>query len=228
MRGLGVTALLAAALLLVPPANAARLSRADRAAIDRTIDAFVATAVRHRNVAAAYDLVTPAFRGGMTRAEWAKGDIPVYPYPARGTSWHGWTVDYVLKNDVAFELVLQPRRGSKADPISFSGEVKKRGGRWLVDSFYPAAIYVTKESRVIGPRDFAPGGVANDAGESRLGPIWFAVPAAIGGLIVLVPIAFALRGWYHRRKARALLSPEDRARDEQFWERLRSRSSESA
>src|SRR5205823_13911239 len=116
------------ALVLAVPAQA-RLAPADRAAINRTLDAFVATAVRRHDVAASYDLVTPQERGGMTRAAWAKGDIPVYPYPARGTSWHGWTLDYALPKEVAFELVLVPRHGSKLDPISFSASVKKIHGR---------------------------------------------------------------------------------------------------
>jgi hypothetical protein len=108
-----------AALVLAAPAQA-KLTKADRAAINRTLDTFVATAVRRHDVGKSYDLVTSQLRGGMTRAEWAKGDIPVYPYPARGTNWDDWYLDYALKNEVAFELVLQPERGHKADPISFS------------------------------------------------------------------------------------------------------------
>jgi hypothetical protein len=52
----------------------------------------------------------------MTTGQWAKGDIPVYPYPARGTSWHGWWLDYALKNEVAFELVLGFARGRVKRP----------------------------------------------------------------------------------------------------------------
>ena len=122
MRRLLVPAL--AALILATPAHAG-VSRSERAQINRTIDAFVRDGVRHENLAAAYDLTTPTFRGGVLRAQWAKGDTPIYPYPARGTSWHGWTLDYALKNDVAFELFLQPRAGASVDPTSFSGEVKK-------------------------------------------------------------------------------------------------------
>jgi hypothetical protein len=213
-----------AALLLAAPAGAT-LKPADRAAINRTIDAFVKTAVRHENVAGSYDLVTPAFRGGIGRGEWAKGGIPVYPYPARGTSWHGWTLDYALPGDVAFELVLQPRRGAKEDPISFSGEVKKRHGRWLVDSFYPAAIYVTKESRVIGPRDFGPAAVQSGAGDSRLGAVWIAVPAGVGAVIVLVPLVFLFASSRRGRSGRP--DHAELERYDAFWRSLRSRRLES-
>jgi hypothetical protein len=214
-----------AGLMLAAPAGAG-LRPADRAAINRTIDAFVATAVRHRNVGASYGLVTPELRGGMSRAAWAKGDIPVYPYPARGSSWRGWTLDYALENEVAFELLLQPRKGSKVDPISFSGSVKRVDGRWLIDSFYPAASFNSATQKVVGPRDFGPAPVANGAGESPLGPIWFAVPAALGGLIVLVPLGFLLFNWTRQRGARP--GREERERYEEFSERLRARRLEGS
>src|SRR6188472_3409848 len=44
------------------------LSKADRKEIGRTLVAFVAEGVAQRDPAAAYDLVTPNFRGGTTKA----------------------------------------------------------------------------------------------------------------------------------------------------------------
>jgi hypothetical protein len=209
-----------AALVLAAPAQA-KLTRSDRAAINRTIDAFVSTAVRRHDVAKSYDLVTSQLRGGMTRAQWAKGDIPVYPYPARGTSWHGWVLDFALKNEVAFELVLEPKRGHKVDPISFSASVKRIGGRWLVDSFYPAAIFVSSQHRVIGPRDFAAPTLRSDAGKSRLGAVWVLVPFGFGSLALLALLVFFGVGFVRGRGQRP--SKEKQARDAEFWELLRSR-----
>jgi hypothetical protein len=217
-----------AALVLAAPAGAAQLSRADRQAINRTLDAFVASAVKRHDAGASYDLVTPQLRAGTSRAAWAKGSLPVYPYPARGTSFHDWTIDYVLRNDVAFELMFQPGRGSKLDPIAFSGEVKKIRGRWLVDSFYPAATFAAHGAKVVGPRDFTAQTYGNDAGESRLSAVWFAVPGVLIAGILLVPLAMLLVGWRRGRKARrrAYRSPAEQRRDDEFWERLRARSSE--
>jgi hypothetical protein len=209
-----------AALAVAAPAQAA-ITRADRAAINRTIDTFIRDGVLAKDVPATYDLVTPAFRGGQSRRSWVRGNTPVYPYPARGTSWHGWTVDYTLKNDVAFELVLQPRRGSNGNPSSFNGEVKKIHGRWLIDSFYVAAVFLPKEHRVIGPRDFTPGGGASEpSGSSTLGAIWFLVPAAVVGLIVLVPLGFLGLNFFRNRTRRP--SAGERERYDEFWERLRT------
>jgi hypothetical protein len=211
------------ALVLAAPAQA-KLAPADRAAINRTLDAFVATAVRRHDVAKSYNLMTPQERGGMTRAQWAQGDIPVYPYPARGTSWHGWVLDYALENEVAFELVLEPQRGHKLDPISFSASVKRIHGRWLVDSFYPAATFMTSQHRVIGPRDFAAPSMVSAAGNSRLGAVWILVPASVGFLGLAAVIGFLVVNLLRSRTVAP--SEEKQARDAEFYELLRARKAQ--
>jgi hypothetical protein len=55
-----------------------RLVQADRHEITSTLDRFVRNGVAGRNLRAAFELVTPAFRGGTTRAQWVKWDSPVY------------------------------------------------------------------------------------------------------------------------------------------------------
>ena len=71
--------------------------------------------------------------------------------------------------------VLEPQRGHKLDPISFSASLKRIHGRWLVDSFYPAATFISSQHRVIGPRDFAAPSMQSAAGNSRLGAVWILV-----------------------------------------------------
>jgi hypothetical protein len=215
----------AAALVLAAPASA-RLTKADRAAIDRTFDAFVPSAVERRDPAASYDLVTAQFRGGATRAQWASGNIPVFPYQARGRTFHGWSIDYIQGNEVAFELMLQPRN-PRGDAIAFDGSLKKVHGRWLIDSFNPSATFAGGGgAKVVGPTDFtaqrSPGG---DAGDSRLSAVWFIVPGVVFALILMVPIGFLAASWRRGRTTRA--TAEERQRYDEFWERLRARSSAS-
>src|SRR5919206_3213417 len=94
----------AAALALASPAAASpRLSPADRAAITRTIDVFVNHAVTREHTVAAYDVVAPEMRPGITRKQWARGDIPVYPFPARGRT-HPWNILYVSRDEAGLEL----------------------------------------------------------------------------------------------------------------------------
>ena len=192
MKGsLGFVALVALALGLSGPASAAghRLSASDRKAIDRTIDILVNSAVKRHDPGASYDIVTPTLRAGMTRKEWSRGSIPVFPYPARGTRFHGWTVKYVTPGEVAVELMLMPRSGAKVGPILFDVYLDPIRGKWLVDSFMPVATFAplnAKRPKVTALNDFMPrqsgGGSTSPA---RVSSIYAYVPFAIIGAILL-------------------------------------------
>lgn len=186
------------ALALAAPAAAApKLTRADRAAITRSIDVFVNHAVKRSRPAAAFDVVAPELRPGISRKAWSRGDLPVYPFPARGVT-HPWNVLYVTREEVGLELQLNPRAHSDVGPIIFHIYLRPvRGGRWLVDSFMPVATLApldAKQSKVRSVRDFSPqvaGGVAIGAGgPSQLGRIWFVLPFALIGLALI-----GLAGW---------------------------------
>jgi len=159
---LAFLALTALALSVAAQAGASgrRLSAADRKAISASIDTFVNHAVKRHDVAASYDVTAPELRAGMTRKAWAKGDIPAYPYPARGTS-HGWTILYVTRDEVAVNLILRPKPGVKMRGILFNLYLRPVHGKWLVDSFMPAATINTElfggAARVTSVRDFSPG-----------------------------------------------------------------------
>ena len=74
MRTLVVSTILV--LFLAAPAGAARLNPGERQAINRTLDAFVNSAVKRHDVMASYELVTPSMRAGVSRSTWAKGNLP--------------------------------------------------------------------------------------------------------------------------------------------------------
>src|SRR5262245_47962788 len=116
---LTLAALAAAAVLASSALAAPRLSESERKAINRAVDTFVLHAVRHKNAAAAYDVVSPTFRAGMTRAQFGRSD-PAYPFPARGKHYP-WSVDYVQANEVGGSLLLQPENRfiRKKGPILF-------------------------------------------------------------------------------------------------------------
>src|SRR5437867_15698 len=97
-RVLLVTSLFA--LLVAAPAQAAyRIAPADGRAIASTVDRFVSDAVQRHDLAASYDLVTPAFRTGISRRAWAHGTTRVMSFPARGSHF-AWTVDFAMRGDV--------------------------------------------------------------------------------------------------------------------------------
>lgn len=198
-RAFVVTAALA--LVLAGSASATPVSPSERQAINRTLDAFIDTAVKRQDVAASWALVTPQLRAGISRAAWDKGNVPVYPYPAGGTTFHSWTIDYASPKEVEFELMV-PSRLSKSDSIQFTGTMRKIGGRWLVDSLTPAATF-SGSGTVVGPHDFtasASGG--GGKGVARLGSTWIALPAALIGLALVFLVGWFLFSWVRTRRAR--------------------------
>jgi hypothetical protein len=192
VKGLvALLALSAIALSLAAQAGASgrRLTTADRKAISQSIDAFVNHAVKRKDVSASYDVTAPELRAGMTRKEWAKGDIPAYPYPARGTS-HGWTILYVTRDEVAVNLILRPKPGVKMRGILFNVYLRPVHGQWLVDSFMPAATINTElfggAARVTSVRDFSPGAQSGGPhGKPLISSDVAIIPFAVLGLLLL-------------------------------------------
>jgi hypothetical protein len=206
-------ALTAFALTLAAQAGASghRLSAADRKAISASINTFVNHAVKRQNVAASYDVTAPELRTGMTRKEWAKGDIPAYPYPARGTT-HGWTILYVTRDEVAVNLILRPKPGVKMRGILFNVYLRPVHGKWLVDSFMPAATINTElfggAARVTSVRDFSPGAQSGGPhGKPLISPNVAYIPFAILGVILLVLAGVFTFGALRYRPRAASLPP---------------------
>ena len=208
MRGLAILMACLGALAAATPAAAKdRVSPADRAAINATLDAFVNHAVKRRDVGKSFDVVTSTLRGGMTRAQWSRGSIPVYPYPAAGRQFHEWTVQYRTKDEVAVELILSPnaRNKKKLGQFLFHVYLQPRDGRWLVDSFMPGATFAPegKAPVVQAAGDFGatPGGQTyNRPGAERtsrppvVSSVFIVIPFAMIGLLLLGVAAWFVVG----------------------------------
>jgi hypothetical protein len=201
--------------LLGLPATASagqQLTAAERAQINATMDSFVNHVVKRQNIDAGYNSVTPEFRLGMSRKEWDKGDLPGFPYPAAGKTFHGWVVTYRNGNELGIEIVLQPQKGSGVGAGTFPMTLKKINGRWLVDSIVPGAFFAPegKKARVVGTNDFqaqGDGGSGGGIGTQRVPADFAYVPFAIFGVIVLILVGAALIGGFRWRKARGGLPP---------------------
>ncbi|HET7857061.1 MAG TPA: hypothetical protein VFL41_11450 [Gaiellaceae bacterium] len=92
---------------------------------------FLVTAVARKNTAASWELLDPTFPGkeGYTKATWAKGDIPVIPFPAAQADAR-FNVTYSTPKALTVEVALVPTKG---EPAVFELGLRKRGTRWLVD-----------------------------------------------------------------------------------------------
>lgn len=213
---MSVLCALVGALALASSAAAAGgggLTAAERHQIDATINSFVNHAVKREDVGASYDDVTPRYRLGMTRAEWAKGSLPVFPYPARGTKF-GWTVQYRTGNELGIQLILQPRKGATVGAAALPTTLRLVHGRWLIDSMVPGAFFAPegKPPRVVGTNDFlpGPGNTSNDARVDKTKGVsadFAYVPFMLFGLMALVLITLTLVGSVRYRRGRGVLPP---------------------
>jgi hypothetical protein len=213
MRVSVIGAVAALALGLALPASAARLTAADREQISAAIDTFVNHAVKRQAVGAAYGVVDSQLRGGMSRREWSKGDIGVYPYPARGVH-HPWTLDYIDGNEVGVELMLQPPpSNTKVGPIMFKIYVDRVRGRWLVDSFMPVATFAplqARKTKVTALNDFSPqsaGDSSAPTGHGRVSSTYLVIPFGLLGAAVLGAVGWGLTRALRNRPRRDALPP---------------------
>ena len=182
------------------------LAKADRRKIGKTLVAFVRDGVAQRNLNAAYDLVTPNFRGGTTREQWRRGSSPIYVYPAvtRGVAGN-WRVNYSYRRDVGVALMLSSTRPRKVGQIIFHAELRQQRGAWRVDTFSPMATFTpigVGRQHETGPADYTGGSRADlRADKAALSPLWIVVPLSLLALIVLVPLGIMLAGRMRDRRA---------------------------
>jgi hypothetical protein len=202
---------LALSLAAQAGASGRHLTRADRKAISQSIDTFVNHAVKRKDVAASFDVTAPELRAGTSRKAWATGNIPAYPYPARGTS-HGWTILYVTRDEVAVNLILRPKPGVRIRGILFNVYLRPVHGKWLIDSFMPAATINTElfgnKARVTSVRDFSPGAQSGGPhGKSLISPDFAIVPLAVLVLLLLgLGVMFAKGALSYRPRRQSLPS----------------------
>jgi hypothetical protein len=175
------------------------VTKSARRGIDATLAAFVRTGVTRADPAAAWNLVTPAMRAGISRKDWNNGELPVSPLDARDDDL-GWNLLSSYPGDVTVDVVIHPRKRTKEGAIAYAVEFKRtRGGRWLIDSMVPEHIFGAEPAPTKKPLPPLPPGFKPKAPRGALGPIWFIVPGVLLGLAILVPIGFAIRTWLRHR-----------------------------
>jgi hypothetical protein len=194
-----------------------KLTRGDRTAINTTLDRFVPAAVARKNPVKAYAVSTPNLRSQATPRQWRAGDIPIHPFPARGHTFHGWTVNYAVRHHANVDLLVMPDLKKELRPIAFQIDLEKVRGKWLVDAVLPIAVFAPlppqgNRGPMISTYDLVPSGVRGGASaNSRLSHAWFTVPFALVGGGLLLVIVLVLRGWVRDRRVRQRPLPPLRA-----------------
>lgn len=174
----------------------ARLTRADRTRVNEAVDVLINDGVKRRNPSAVYDIATPNLRSQASRAEWRRGDIPVYPYPAQGDTFHGWTINYSQRNHLNVDLLVMPSRNrATLGPVALTVDLRKIRNEWRVDGIFPVATFAPippqgNRGPVVSTYDLVPAaaGSAPTGARSRLSYAYFALPAVIigGGIAAII------------------------------------------
>jgi hypothetical protein len=189
--------LIAVVVALVLPAAAAaqpRTVKPDRDAINHLLDEFIPAAVAQKNLQRGWELSAGVART-VSHREWMKGNTSVQKYPAKGTKFRGWIVNYSYPGDVGFDILLQPTTRSLG-AWSFRAEAQKIHGTWRITTWYPVATFAPpgQTQTVLGPNDL---GAANSAAagsgadHGRLGAWVLALPVAFIGGIALLAVSIA-------------------------------------
>ena len=147
---------------------------------------FVVTAVARKHVENSWQLVCPEMRQGYSHASWAKGDIPVVPFPAYYAKWH---LSYSYTDEVDLQVALYARPQAKLNPVVFDLTLhpcgKAAGKRWLVSSFIPTP----SASGNFGP---------SNPEEARMNPLGLGtkqptfIPKRQSGAWLLIPLGITL------------------------------------
>ena len=189
---------------------------ATRREVNVVLKKFVRHAVARDRPEEAWDLATPDLKAGQTRAAWRRGEVPVYPFPARVEEATGWYVLESFEDDLLLTLLMHARRGNRA--IAYQVELKRVGEgqnrRWLVDSFIPERVYTPGSATDRPERDASR--EPSSLPTARLSTWWFVVPGILLSLIVLVPLGVVVLNWRRGRRAdeayrRSLLEGPDRS-----------------
>jgi hypothetical protein len=209
-----------------PPKNAQRaqvnhqskhVSPADRRAIDQTLDRFIPAGLSGSAPATAWRLSGPDLKGGSTLRQWRHGNSSIPYYPARGKTFHHWSVVDAGPSHVDFNLLVHPQagHGAKGSSEVFSGEMIKRDGQWLVNGLYTIAVFARPDKHgrhELGPADFAAGQGAPQSSQSGAPPpsghtaslstTWLLVAAGVIVLVLLFPVGFGVASVLRSRRAR--------------------------
>jgi hypothetical protein len=180
-----------------------KLTREQRARVLATAANFVTHAVARRKVDEAYDLTAPSLRGGLTRAQWHSGTIPVVPFPVEEARWK---LEFSDEESVGLQVLLFPNAGSGLKPELFNMELAPAGRganqKFLVTSWSPTGL---AGGGVPAASSVGAGGVPNlgdsTGGEARLGSHWLLAPLVLFALVPLVVSGFFFRGWLRGRRA---------------------------
>jgi hypothetical protein len=105
-----------------------------------TAKRFIDAAVLRKDVAAAWGISTAKVHGGLSRARWDTGAIPVVPYPAQKFGGARFKVDRSRQRDILLEVLLTSHKLGVQPTDFFMELVPAGGGTWVVQNYAPRGV----------------------------------------------------------------------------------------
>jgi len=194
-----------------------RFTRANQRKVHRVLAQFISSAVARQNVGESYDIVGPDLRVGLSRKQWASGDIPVTPYPAAHHGQGAWdVVQYSYAKQVGLEVIIFPKPGSGYSVATADVDViKAKDGRWLVNYFLIKKFHGPPSVAKASTKGQTKAAAAKAKRRSR--PVqaepaveppapdhsWIILPIALLAMALILPIVIGTIVWYRNRRASA-------------------------
>jgi hypothetical protein len=190
---------------VVPPAPKPDVfTAAERRQVRAVAARFVESAVYRRHVDDSWAITTAQLHQGISRADWAGGEIPVVPYSADAVAEVRWKLDYSYAKDVALKVAFYPKPGSGAARQIFEIELENHGTdvtpNWLVSYWAPAGGPQLQSAQPGGPKAPVVG-----VGRGQLGAVWLFAPVGLifGGLLGVI-VFVVVRARVRRTRAERL------------------------
>lgn len=185
-----------------------RLTKSERAAVVSVAQLFVESAVARDHPERAYGIVGPNLRGGLSKQQWATGEIPVVPYPVQSARWK---FEFSNSEGVGLLVMVYPPRKERLAPAVFSLSMAAvrfgEHSRWLVNGWAPKGGSPSTIGSSASPAGALAGAVAAplERVSPQASPVWLIVPAVLISLVFVVPVAVLLRQWRISRRMRRYL-----------------------
>ncbi len=207
-----------------PQPPAPHLSASARAGINHTLDLFVRNAVERHAPAAAYVLASPMMRSSQTHAQWDAGTLPVPPFQAHGSHFHGYTVVDATPRQASLQVILQARHPKQDGAELYTVRLTRHHRVWQVDWFTPTASFAAggKTPGISAEPDLAPSAAGDTLQPKHHADLIFMAVLAVLFLPALIVLALVAKSTRRRRRVRAA-GPDDSAWDERWDEALRRR-----
>jgi hypothetical protein len=166
------------------------IDAATRRSIDHTLDVFVRDAVERRAPLQAKAVASPMMRRGLTHADWVNGTLPVAPFQAKGSHFHGYSVVSATSSQVYLTMILQAKHPKNVGAIDYNVRLTRVKGDWLVDWMTPTAFFAptSKHPALVAEPDLAPSAGARTLQPKSHGTLIF---EGVMALLALPVAAFA-------------------------------------